>query len=279
MHNLREYFQKAQKEGWAIGQFNFSSLEILKGIIKAAEELQSPVILGTSEGESEFFGLEEAVALVSVYRKKTKLPLFLNLDHGRSLDYIRKAISAGYDAVQFDGSALPLEENIALTRKIKEYTKKSKVWLEGEVGVIGTIADQKCLLTDPLEALKFINETKADSLAISIGSLHGMKDGKGGENLDLNRFNEIKSRLKDFPLVLHGGSGITKENIKAVIAGGIVKININTELRLVFRNSLSQSFIDLPEEVKPYKFLSETITAVQKVVEGKIKLFGSNNKV
>lgn len=277
MLNLKQYFQKAQKEGWAIGQFNFSSLEILKGIIRAAEELESPVILGTSEGESEFFGLEEAVAMVNVYRRKTKLPLFLNLDHGKNLDYIRKAINAGYDAVQFDGSTLSLEENIALTKKVKEYAEKSEVVLEGEVGMIGTVSDEKRLLTDPDEALKFIKETRVDSLAISIGSLHGMKEGKGGENLDFNRLNNIKSKLKDFPLVLHGASGVVPENIKAVILAGIVKINISTELRLAFRNALNQSFVQMPKEVKPYKFLSGGIMAVQEIVKEKINLLGSRS--
>src|SRR3989338_10838347 len=133
MKTLKYYFEKAQKEKWAIGQFNFSDFTQMKAIIGAAKELKSPVILGTSEGESKFFGLEEAVALRNVFRKKTGLPIFLNLDHGKSFEYIKKSVDAGYDMVHFDGSKLPLEENIKITKEVVKYAHWRGAMVGGEV--------------------------------------------------------------------------------------------------------------------------------------------------
>jgi len=136
--NIKYYLEKARKERWAIGQFNFSDFTQMKAILAAAERMKSPVILGTSEGESKFFGLQEAVALRDVLRGKTGVPVFLNLDHGKSFEYLKEAIDAGYDAVHFDGSKLPLEENIKITKEVIKYAKKKGVLVEGEVGRIGT---------------------------------------------------------------------------------------------------------------------------------------------
>ncbi|MFH1180990.1 MAG: class II fructose-bisphosphate aldolase, partial [bacterium] len=122
--NLKDYFKKAQKEGWAIGQFNVSNLETLRAVVLAAQNLKSPVIVGTSEGESKFLGLKQAAVLVRVFREETGLPIFLDLDHGKSLEYIRGAIEAGYDAVHFDGSQLPLEENIRITKEVVKLARK-----------------------------------------------------------------------------------------------------------------------------------------------------------
>ena len=280
--NLRAYFQKAQKEGWGIGQFNFSNLEILKGIIQAVNKMRSPVILGTSEGESEFFGLEEAVAIVDIYKRKTKLPIFLNLDHGKSLDYIRKAIEAGYDAVHIDGSSLSLKENIELTKQAIKICRKKGIFVEGEVGFIEgasrilkkapeiTEAD----LTLPDDALKFVRETGVDSLAVNIGTFHGIDASGQNPHINLLRLKEIQEKLGDKVfLVLHGGSGTPEEDVVRAIKLGIVKININTELRLAYKNALKRAFGERPEETTPYEYMPEAIIAVQKVVEEKIKLF------
>lgn len=285
---IRDYFKKAQKEKWAIGQFNISNLEALRAIVKASQSLRSPVIIGTSEGESKFIGLREAVALVSSFRKEYGLPIFLNLDHGKDLDYIKEVIDLGYDAVHFDGSKLELEENIRITKKVAEYGRKKKIFIEGEVGFIkGTseilkeipeIRDED--LTSPEEALKFIKETKVDSLAVNVGTFHGMGVSGKDPKINLKRLKEIKDKLgeKVF-LVLHGGSGTHEEDIKEAIELGIVKININTELRSAFTNALGKSMRENPEEIIPYKYLPEAIAAVQKAVEDKIRLFGSANKI
>ncbi len=279
MKSLKYYLEKARKEKWAIGQFNFSNLKILKAIIQAAKEKKSPIIVGTSERESKSIGISQAVALVESYRKETGLPIFLNLDHGKSFNYIKKAINAGYDAVHFDGSKLPLKENIKITKKIVRYAHKKNILVEGEVGVIGSVSDRKEVLTDPLDALKFVEGTKVDSLAVAIGNLHGIRISGINPNLNLKRLEEIKKKVEIIPLVLHGGSGTPKKDIKAAIKLGVVKINVNTELRIAYTNTLRKVLKKKPKEITPYKYMPEVIKAVQEVVEEKIKLFGSVNKI
>ena len=271
-------FKKAQRGRWAIGQFNFSNLETLKAIVQAAEKLKSPTIVGTSEGESKFVGLEQAAALVKSYREKTKLPIILNLDHGRSFDYIKKAIDAGYDAVHFDGSGLSLEKNIQETKKVVNYARKHGVLVEGEAGVIGDVGKQKGVLTEPKDALRFVKETKVDSLAVAIGNLHGIEASGINPKLNLKRLREIKEKIGNIPLVLHGGSGTPEADIKKAIKSGIVKININTELRMAYTNTLKKPFQEKPTEIVSYKYMPLVVEAVQKIVEEKIRLFGSQNK-
>jgi ketose-bisphosphate aldolase len=279
MKNLKYYFKKAQKGKWAIGQFNFSNAETLKAIIQAAKKLKSPVILGTSEGESKFFGLRQAVALANSYREKVKVPLFLNLDHGKSFSYIKKAVDAGYDTVHFDGSRLNLSRNVRIAKRVVGYARRKKVLVEGEVGAIGEALGRKGILTDPLEAKRFITETKVDSLAVAVGNLHGIRLKGINPKLDLKRLREIKKKTGSFPLVLHGGSGTPRKDTKEAIKSGIVKVNINTDLRIAYTKALKKVLKKKPGENTPYKYLPAAAAAVQKVVEEKIKLFGSANKV
>jgi len=267
-NKIKYYLERARNEGWAIGHFNISNLETLRAIVQAAQKMQSPVLIGTSEGESKFLGLKQAVALVKTFQEETGLPVFLNLDHGKSFEYIKEAADAGYDAVHFDGSELPLEENIKITREIVKIAKKKGVLVEGEVGVIGGE------LTDPKEAGEFARETGIDDLAVNIGTWHGQGE-KTGINFD--RLKEIKTAVKNIPLVLHGGSGVPAEHIKEAIKLGINLIRINTELRSAFTNTLKKALQG--DEIVPYKYMPAVIEAVQKVVEEKIKLFGSENKV
>ena len=287
MNNLKYYLNRAQKENWAIGQFNFSTLEQFKGILGAAKKLNSPLILGASEGESKFSGLEEAVAMLKFYRKKLKLPIFLNLDHGKSFSYIKKAVNAGYDAVHFDGSKLPLKENTRITREVVNYAKRFGVLVEGEVGAIGTDSSRPYKekfkikeedLTDPDDAREFVEKTKVDSLAISIGNFHGIEVSGSNPRLRLERLKKIKEKTGNNFLVLHGGSGIPEKDVRKAIKLGIVKVNINTELRMAYTDALKRMFKKKPDEVTPYKYMPEAIAAVQKIVEDKIKLFKSNNK-
>lgn len=285
--NLNNYLKRAQKEKWAMGQFNISNLETLRAIVWAAQGLNSPIIIGTSEGESKFIGLKQVVALVESFREETRLPVFLNLDHGKSFNYIKEAIRAGYDAVHFDGSRLSLKENIEITKTIVGLAHKKGILVEGEVGVIVGASEvletspeiKEEDLTNPKDALKFIKETKVDSLAVNIGTFHGIEASGRNPHINLQRLREIKEKIgeKSF-LVLHGGSGTPKEDIKAAIKLGIVKININTELRLAFTDTLKKVLEETPKETTPYKYLPGAILAVQKVVEEKIKLFYSNNK-
>lgn len=274
---LEKYFKKAEKEKWAMGQFNFSDFRMLEAIVLAAKEMQSPVILGTSEGEGAFLGLKQTVALVRSFREETGLPLFLNLDHGKSFGYIKRAVDAGYDSIHFDGSSLPLAENISETKKIKEYAKKFNVWVEGEIDIIGRVTSPSDALTEPEQALNFIKKTQVDSLAVAIGNLHGGQKAAQNKNLNLQRLGEIKKKIGKFPLVLHGGSGVPEKDIEGAIKLGVVKINISTELRIAFTNTLREVLKN--PEIVPYKYMPEVMMAVQEVVEGKIKLFNSKNKV
>lgn len=283
-----KYLKSARKGGWAIGQFNFSTMEIMRAIFQAAEKLKSPIIIGTSEGESGFFGIDEAVALKDLFSKKYGVPALLNLDHGKSLDYIKKVVDAGYDLVHFDGSKLPLEENIKITKEVVDYAHKKGVLVEGEVGIIGgssvvykeRIEAKEEDLTDPKEAKFFLEKTKVDCLAINVGTFHGMESSGPSPHIHLSRLKEIREEIKNKAfLVLHGGSGTPEEDIKEAIKLGIVKININTESRLAFTNAIKKSFQENEAEIVPYKFLLPSIISVQQVVEEKINLFNSKDRI
>lgn len=275
-------------EHWAIGQFNFSDLSQLEGIIEAAKNLKTPVILGTSEGESRFLGLKQAVDLKKSFQVETGLPIFLNLDHGKSFEYIQKAIELGYDMVHFDGSNLPLKKNIAETKNVVNYARKFGVLVEGEVGIIGNESSKiyeekfeirKEDLTQPKEAVEYVKETDVECLAVFIGNFHGTTIPGGTPMLDIARLKEIKKATKDKFLVLHGGSGTAASDLKKAIKSGIVKININTDLRIAYTHTLKKVLEESPKEITPYKYLPEAIKAVQKVVEEKIKIFGSKNRI
>lgn len=287
MKNLIYYLKKAHEERFAIGQFNFSTFEQVKGIIAAAQNLKAPIILGTSEGESKFVGLEEAVALRNVLRNKTGLPIFLNLDHGKSSGYLKEAIAAGYDMVHFDGSKLPLEENIKISQEVVKYAHWRAVVVEGEVGRFGTDASRMYTekfeikeenLTNVQEAKNYLSNAKVDVLAVNVGTFHGIDISGVSPHIRMDRLQEIKKAI-DTPLVLHGGSGTPDEDIKEAIQNGIVKININTETRLAFSSNLRKSLENNKEAIVPYKYLQDAVNAVQLVTEKNIKLFGSEEKV
>lgn len=284
MKTLKQYLQRAQKERFAIGHFNFSDWSQVKGIAAAAQALKAPIILATSEGETKFVGLQEAVAMRNVLRKKTGLPIFLNLDHGHSFEYVKQAIDAGYDMVHFDGSKLPLEENIAISRQVAKYARWRGVVVEGEIGKISTDASKVYTekfqikeedLTLPEEAKMYAKKTGVDILAVSVGTFHGV-DGEGqSPNIRLDRLEAIKNAVS-IPLVLHGGSGTPEQDLTRAVGLGIVKININTDIRAAFAESLKTELDK--GEITPYKYLLEPINAVQVVVEEKIRLFGGVGK-
>ncbi len=248
---MKKIFKKAQQEKRAIGQFNFSTFDQLKAISKASDG--KPIILGTSEGESKFFGLKEAVALAQ------KSNLYLNLDHGKDLKYVKEAIKTGYNMVHFDGSDLGLKDNIKITKEVVKYAHKHGVLVESEIDPISK------KLTDPQEALFFLNETKADCLAIAVGSVHGKEKAE----IDFNRIKEIKKLTNAF-LVLHGGSGLSFEDLKKAISLGIVKININTELRIIWKKSLEKTLKQ--KDIKPYNLLPY----VQEQIEKKVREYLHN---
>jgi len=291
--NSYDILKSAQFGKYAIGSFNFSTAEILKAIVLAAKDFNSPIIVSTSEGEAEFIGMREAGALVKAWQAATKLPIILNLDHGKSLKSIKKALAAGYNMVHFDGSELAYEKNIAETKKAVDFAKNfgetfdKKIIVEGELGYLrgGSSVHKEKLeiqpedLTNPEQAREFIEKTGVDSLAMVIGNAHGIFL-QNGEKLNLERLAEIRKEIGDKAfLVLHGGSGISDDDIKKAIELGVVKINVNTELRVAYKEAMAKELAAAPEETTPYKILEPSLEAVKKVVEGKIKLFKSEDKI
>lgn len=274
--------EKAQKEKYSIGAFNTCNLEITKAIFAAAQKLNSPIIVQTSEGEAKHGQIGKLAHLIREFAQKTKILVALNLDHGKSLKMAQECISAGYTSIMIDGSKLPYEENVSLTRQVCDYAHKYNVPAEGELGLVPTPLQKEIVsekeremtMTDPNQAQDFVKKTNVDFLAVGIGNAHGFYKGK--PKLDFERLSQIKKKVK-IPLVLHGGSGISDQDIKKAISLGICKININTELRLAFSNALRKELSD-PKAHIPYEYMKKAEAAAQNVVEEKIKIFGSTNK-
>lgn len=289
MKTLKQYILEAEKKGVAIGHFNISNLETLKGIFEAAKRLDVPVIIGTAEGEQNFIGTKQAVALVKSLREEYNYPIFLNADHHYSFDKVKEAVDAGYDAVIFDATGLPFEENIKITKQCVAYAKKVNpdIIVESELGFIGSsskvldsipdgVKITEEFLTKPEQAKRFVEETGVDMLAPAVGNIHGMLKGGKDPALNIKRIAEIRKAIK-IPLVLHGASGNSAEDIKAAIKAGVSVVHINTEIRVAFRKALVKSLQENPDEVAPYKYMKEPVQAVAKVIEEKLKLFSNLN--
>lgn len=283
---LREYIREADEKGIAIGHFNISNLEALHGIYNAAKKLNVPVIIGLSEGEEDFVGKDEAVALIKSIRENDNYPIFLNADHHYSFESVKEAIDAGYDAAIIDAVKLPLEENIALTKKCVDYAREvgkrenRDILIEAELGFIGQsskILDEipegvsEATMTTPEDAKAFVDATGIDMLAPSVGNVHGMVRG-GNPRLHPERVRAIRDAT-GIPLVLHGGSGTMSGDFIDCIKAGIDIVHINTEIRVAYREALEKSLAENPNEVAPYKFLQPAVDAVEKVVEARLKLF------
>jgi len=278
--NTQEILTKAKNEGWALGAFNAGNLEIAKAIVQAAQSQQAPVIMETSAGELEHFGLKNFLSLVENYRQELGLTILTNLDHGPGLEECQKAIEVGYNLVHFDGSSLPYEENVKITKALVEQAHQKGILIEAELDKI--LGDSKNYpelpesiqasgtYTDPQRAADFVAQTGCDILAVFIGNLHGTY--RQPPRLDLERLRLIAEKVPCF-LSLHGGSGLLEEDVKkAIQVGRIVKVNVNTELRLAYRNTL-ENVLRGSDEVAVYKIMPPVIAAIQKVVEEKIQLF------
>ncbi len=279
---LREYIKEAQLGKKAIGHFNISNIEGFWAVVMGAKELNLPVIIGVSEGERDFIGVKEIASVVKSYRESTGQPVFLNADHTYSFDRVKEVVDAGYDAVIFDGTELSFEDNVSITKKCVEYAKSvnTEMLVEAEIGFIGkssklldAVPDGVGKMTSVDEALSFVKETNVDMLAPAVGNVHGMV--KGGEPaLNIPRIKEISDAIK-LPLVLHGASGNSESDIRGAIESGVAIVHINTELRVAFKKGLMLSLQENPDEISPYKYLRGARTAMQKVVEEKLKLFSN----
>lgn len=285
MKTLKQCILEAEKNKVAIGHFNISEIAALKAIFGVAKDLDLPVIIGLSEGEAGFLGYKQAGALVKILREEHNFPIFLNADHTKSLEKIREAVEAGFDAVLFDAGKLPFEENIKKTKEVVEYVKSvnPNILVEAELGYLGASSIilkeipkdatiKKEDLTKPEEAEQFVKETRVDLLAPAVGNLHGMFKNIPNPNLYIERIKELK-KSAGVPLVLHGGSGIRDEEFIKAIDAGIAIIHINTELRLAWREGMEKSLKENPEEIVPYKILPIVIDEIKRVVEQRLKLF------
>ena len=286
MKTLREHIKEAEEKRVAIGHFNISNLEGLHAIYNAAKKLNVPVIIGLSEGEENFVGLEEAVALVRAIRERDDYPIFLNADHHHSFKSVKDCIDAGFDSVIFDGAKLSFEENVKITKECVEYARSvtrdtgRDVLVEAELGYIGegsnikdTIPEGAGILTKPDEAKKFVELTGIDMFAPSVGSIHGVIR-TGNPHIDANLVTEIK-KATGVPLVLHGGSGLRDVDFTDAISAGINIVHISTEIRVAYVEGLKESILKNKDEVVPYKVLEGAEEDMGKVVEERLKLFNN----
>lgn len=287
MLTLREAIKEAEEKKVAIGHFNISNLETLWGIFRAAQSLSVPIIIGLSEGERDFVGIKQAVALISSLREEYDHQIYLNADHTYSFERVKEAVDAGFDAVIFDGTKLSLEENIKITKECAKYAKSSgrDVLVEGELGYIG--ASSKVLdevpegsqitpetMTKPDEIGKFVSETGVDLVAPAVGNIHGIMRSGHNPALDTERIKNLR-QAAGVPIVLHGGSGISDEDFKKAIEAGVSVVHISSELRLVYRDALKLSIQENPDEIAPYKLLKPAQRAVEEVVLNRLKLFNN----
>lgn len=288
---LRECIKDAESRKVAIGHFNISDSEALRAVFDTARKLNVPVIIGTSEGEREFIGQKQAVAMVKSLREEFDYPIFINADHTYSLKKAKEAIDTGYDAVIFDGTKLPFEENIQETKKIVAYAKKESmnreqsVLIEGEIGFIGTsskllnelpagVSVGENMLTKPEEVAQYVKETGVDLVAPAVGNIHGMLKHAKNPHLNIERIKALRAAA-NIPLVLHGGSGIPDDDFKKAIAAGISVIHINTEVRLAYREGIERGLENDKDEIAPYRLMRKGVENMAKVVEKRLRLFNN----
>lgn len=287
MNKAKQWFEKARQEGFAIGAFNAANLETIKAIAQAAQKLRSPVMIEASDGEVNFVGKKQLVALTRVFEQESGIPILLNLDHAPTKENVLEAIDVGFDHVHFDGSKLPYDENVRITKELAGIAHAKGILIEGEIDAIaGSSNDHTTeqvtgyqdsrLYTNPEKAEAFVAATGVDTFASFVGNAHGLYQGE--KRIDVERLRAISHALPATFLSLHGGSGIPENDVKAAIASGIVKINVNSELRIAYRNALRDALTS-SGEVAIYKLMPPVIAAVQKIVEEKILLFGSAGKV
>jgi fructose-bisphosphate aldolase, class II len=284
MKTLREYVADALARKVAIGHFNISNIEGFWAVVRAAKDLNVPVIIGVSEGERSFMGVEQVKALVDTVRSSGQ-PVFLNADHTYSFDKVKEVVDARYHSVIYDGTEQSFEDNVAATKKCVDYAHSvdPDMLVEGEIGFIGKsskvlegipagVRISEEFLTKLDEAKNFVDATGVDMLAPAVGNIHGMLSGGKDPALNIGRIREISDAVK-IPLVLHGGSGNSAEDFKAAIDAGVAVIHVNTEIRVAYRKALMRELEENRDEIAPYKMLKPSLLAMQAVVTEKLKIF------
>ncbi len=301
----KEMFAAAYAGHYAVGAFNVNNMEIVQGIMRAAAEEKSPVILQVSAGARKYAGQVYIMKLVeAALQEDPSVPVVVHLDHGPTFEMCRACIDGGFTSVMSDGSHLPYEENIALTKKVVDYAHPRGVWVEAELGKLAGVEEHvtsaEHVYTDPDEAVDFVERTGCDSLAVAIGTSHGAYKFKGDAKLDFARLEAISDRLPGYPLVLHGASsvpqefvelcnkyggkvggarGVPEEMLRKAAGMGVCKINVDTDIRLALTATIRQFFVEHPEQFDPRSYLAPAREAVKAMVAHKIRnVMGSSGK-
>lgn len=279
-----ELLKKAQRDGYAVPAFNFENMEMALAIVRACERMNSPVILQTTTSTIKFAGDKMYAAIGRTAAEAASVPVAVHLDHGASFDIAASAIDAGYTSVMIDGSALDFDGNVAVTKKTVELAHSADIPVEAELGRVGGKEDDvSCdedIYTSPSMALEFVRMTGCDSLAVAIGTAHGVYKTK--PVLDVNRLAEIRKTLKDggcdIPLVLHGASGLTENDVRSCIAEGICKVNFATELRMAYTDGIRQALAEDSRVYDPKKYNAIGMRSLDEAVVARILVCMSDGK-
>lgn len=281
IQNTKEMLIKARKEGYAVPALNIHNLETIQTVVEAAVELKSPVILAATPGTMDYAGRAYIQAIVEVAARENDIPIAFHLDHHETIESIEESLKLGTKSVMIDGSHARFEENIDLTKRVADLAHRYGATVEAELGrLVGQEDDMiveeiDAIYTDPDAVEEFVKRTGVDSLAVAIGTGHGVYESE--PNLDFERLEKIKS-LIDIPIVLHGASGIDKEDVQRSIELGCAKVNVSTELKQSFSSALREFLVENPEETDPRKYMSRAKEEMKKVVIEKILMCQSNGK-
>jgi len=285
MSLIKEIIKEAREGKYAFGMFNTSNLEVTQAIARAAEARNMPAMIGVTETAIKYAGFLPLINLVKGVITESKADLVLHLDHGKTPKLIKRCIDEGFKSVMIDASFCEFEKNVEITKDIVEYAHKKGVVVQAELGKIPRVKSsmeievmfKKMKKTDPNEAKEFVERTKVDTLAVIVGNIHGMYKPEGNPHLDIDLLKKIRDKIST-PFVLHGGSGTPSGDVqRAILEGGIVSVNIDTEIRVAFIGAINDFCVSGQMVTDPRKILSIARDSVQKKVEEKIELFKCNN--
>lgn len=283
--HIKELFKGDVVGKFAYPAFNTVNLETTMGIIAAAEEMQVPVIIAASEGAFKYAGLEMLYEIISHLAAKSSVPIALHMDHGKDVVQLKRGIELGFSSIMIDHSNLSFEQNVADTKAMVEFAHQRGAWVQGEIGRIRgsedwlSVSDAESLLTTPEEAKRFYESTGVDTLAASVGTIHGIvKMRKVKAHVDIVRIQKIHD-LVPVPLVLHGASGLPEATMKEAIQAGIAIVNIDTELRVGFTEQLRKFLHDNPSEIDIRKYLNPAIEGIKQTAISKLKVLSTKNIV
>lgn len=280
--STKEMLLKAQRENYAVPAFNIHNLETIQVAVETAYQMRSPVILAGTPGTIDYAGADYIVAIADVAASKYDIPIAIHLDHFRDVEAIKRNIDIGFKSVMIDASYEPFEKNIKIVKEVVEYAHRRGAVVEAELGRLGgqedniSMDEKDSMYTDPESAEEFEKRTDIDSLAVAIGTAHGLY--KGEPKLDFERLIKIK-KLASIPLVLHGASDVPDEKVKKAIELGICKVNIATDLKIPFSNAVKRYFIDHPDANDPRKYMTPGKEAMRQVIIHKIGVCGSANRI